>query len=106
MRLRIKLGVLGLLGFLGILVTPISAQTSEMERHYNALSARFDSRDKGLLRELKTYLQAFPYTTYEDEVQYMQGVLQVEKGHYKQALKVLEQVDPKALSRDHHLRCR
>ena len=82
MRKRIQLGILGLLGFLGILVTPLSAQTTEMEQHYNALAARFDGRDKLLQRDLKAYLQAYPYTTFKDEVQFMQGVLQVEKGRY------------------------
>ena len=101
MRLKIKLGILGLLGFLGVLVTPLFAQTTEMETQYNALSARFDGRDKLLQRDLKAYLQAFPYTTFADEVNFMQGVLQVEKGHYKQALKILEQVDLKALTRPH-----
>ena len=101
MRKTIQLGILGLLGFLGILVTPLSAQTSEMEQHYNALAARFDGRDKLLQRDLKTYLQAYPYTTFKDEVQFMQGVLQVEKGRYKQGLKFLEPVDIQALTRPH-----
>ena len=77
------------------------AQTSEMETRYNALAARFDGRDKQLQRDLKTYLQAYPYTTFADEVNFMQGVLQVEKGHYKQSLKILEQVEAKALTRPH-----
>lgn len=79
------------------------AQTTEMETRYNELSARFEVRDKLLLRDLKTYLQAFPYTTFADEVKFMQGVLQAEKGQYKQSLKYLEQVDYKALTRDHRL---
>ncbi len=91
-----------LLLFLFFLVTlGMSAQTTEMETEYQALAARFDGRDKLLQRDLKAYLQAFPYTTFADEVNFMQGVLQVEKGHYKQSLKVLEQVDIKALSRPH-----
>ena len=77
------------------------AQTSEMEQQYNALAARFDGRDKLLQRDLKAYLVAFPYTTFADEVNFMQGVLQVEKGHYKQGLKILEQVEAKALTRPH-----
>lgn len=77
------------------------AQTTEMEQQYNALAARFDGRDKLLQRDLKAYLQAFPYTTFADEVNFMQGVLQVEKGHYKQSLKILEQVEAKALTRPH-----
>ncbi len=101
MRKSIQLGILGLLGFLGVLVSPLSAQTTEMETHYKALEARFDGRDKLLQRDLKDYLQAYPYTTFLDEVHFMQGVLQVEKGHYKQGLKILEPIDIKALTRPH-----
>jgi TolA-binding protein len=72
-----------------------------MEQRYNALAARFDGRDKLLQKDLKAYLVAYPYTTFADEVNYMQGVLQVEKGHYKQGLKILEQVEAKALTRPH-----
>ena len=79
----------------------IAAQTSEMEKRYNALAERFEGRDKQLQKDLKSYLQAFPYTTFADEVNFMQGVIYVEKGRYKNALKVLEQVEPKALSRPH-----
>ena len=84
-----------------LFLTPLFAQTSEMEQQYNALAARFDGRDKLLQRDLKAYLVAFPYTTFADEVNFMQGVLQVEKGHYKQGLKILEQVEAKALTRPH-----
>ena len=77
------------------------AQTTEMEKQYNALAERFNGRDKQLQRDLKAYLQAFPYTTFTDEVKFMQGVLQVEKGHYKQSLKILETVEAKALTRPH-----
>ena len=79
----------------------ISAQTTEMEKRYNALSERFDGRDKNLQRDLKAYLQQYPYTTFADEVKFMQGVLLVEKGRYKNSLKTLEQVDAKALTRPH-----
>ena len=101
MRRKIKLGILGLLGFLGLLVTPLSAQTTEMETQYKALAERFDGRDKLLQRDLKNYLQVYPYTTFLDEVHFMQGVLQVEKGHYKQGLKILEPIDIQALTRPH-----
>ena len=80
---------------------PAFGQTTEMETRYKALESRFDGRDKMLQRDLKDYLQAFPYTTFLDEVHFMQGVLQVEKGHYKQGLKILEPVDIKALTRPH-----
>ena len=79
------------------------AQTTEMEQRYNALAARFEVRDKQLAKDLKAYLQAFPYTTFADEVKFMQGVLQVEKGQNKQGLKTLESIDLKALTRPHQL---
>ncbi len=93
--------LLGLLGFLGILVAPLSAQTTEMETQYNALAERFPTRDKQLPNDLKAYLQAFPYTTFADEVKLMQGIIQVEKGHYKQSLKFLEPIEVHALTREH-----
>ena len=86
---------------LSIVLCPLHAQTPEMEARYNALAERFDGRDKLLQKDLKEYLQAFPYTTFADEVNFMQGVLQVEKGHYKQGVKMLEKVDMHALSRAH-----
>lgn len=79
----------------------VGAQTTEMETRYNALAERFDGRDKQLQRDLKTYLRRYPYTTYADEVKFMQGVIQVEKGHYKQGTKILEQVTAQALTRAH-----
>jgi len=86
---------------LSFVLSPTFAQTSEMEQRYDALAARFDGRDKLLPKDLKAYLQAYPYTTFADEVNFMQGVIQVEKGHYKQSLKILEQVDVTALTRPH-----
>ena len=68
-----------------------------------ALAERFDGRDKMLQRDLKAYLEEYPYTTFADEVKFMQGVLLVEKGRYKNALKALEQVVIDALSRPHQL---
>ena len=79
----------------------VLAQTTEMETRYNALASRFDGRDKQLQRDLKTYLQDYPYTTFADEVKFMQGVLFVEKGRYKNGLKILEQVEAAALTRTH-----
>ena len=90
--------VITILAFLSL---SVYAQTSEMEQRYQALADRFAGRDKLLQRDLKEYLQTYPYTTFEEEVNFMQGVLQVEKGHYKQGLKILETVDPTALTRPH-----
>ncbi|MBQ6791029.1 MAG: tetratricopeptide repeat protein [Paludibacteraceae bacterium] len=99
-RLLIILGLI-LLSPLTAHRSPLYAQTTEMEQRYNELSARFDGRDKLLQRDLKTYLEAFPYTTFADEVKFMQGVLQVEKGHYKQGLKILEPIEVQALTKQH-----
>ena len=96
-----KIRIILVLCLLSIIHCPVYAQTTEMETCYRELAARFDGRDKQLQRDLKEYLQAFPYTTFADEVKFMQGVLQVEKGHYKQGLKYLETVDTHALSRAH-----
>ena len=93
--------IIFVLCLLSIVLCPLFAQTTEMEQRYNELSARFDGRDKLLQRDLKNYLEAFPYTTFADEVKFMQGVLQVEKGHYKQGLKILEPIDVQALSKSH-----
>ena len=98
--MRKTLFIIGLSVFC-TLYAPLYAQTTAMETDYLALVARFDGRDKQLQNDLKAYLQTYPYTTFEDEVKLMQGILQVEKGHYKQALKILEPIDIKALSRDH-----
>jgi len=83
--------------------SPLYAQTTDMEQHYLALAERFDGRDKMLQRDLKNYLQAYPYTTFLDEIHFMQGVIQVEKGHYKQGLKILEPIDIHALTRPHQI---
>ena len=88
---------------LSVLSLQSFAQTTEMEQRYQALAARFEVRDKLLAKDLKAYLQAFPYTTFADEVKFMQGVLQVEKGQNKQGLKTLESIDVKALTRPHQL---
>lgn len=98
---QIKLSILVFLGVLGALVTPVFAQTTEMETQYKVLAERFPARDKMLQNDLKAYLQAFPYTTFADEVKLMQGILQVEKGHYKQSLKFLEPIEVHALTREH-----
>ena len=65
------------------------------------LQERFELRDKTVSKDLKNYLILYPYTTYMDEVRFMQGVLLEERNLHKQALKELELVDFKSLSRTH-----
>jgi len=79
----------------------LSARPSEMETRYDALAERFTVRDKALQNDLAAYLRAYPYTTYTDEVHFMQGVLLTEQGEYAQSLSVFETVKPKALTRPH-----
>ena len=74
-----------------------------METAYRQLEARFEARDSSLQDDLEKYLDAFPYTTYTDEVRFMQGVLYAEAAHWQRAAKALEQTDFKALSRPHRI---
>ena len=100
---RLMVVMVLLLSPLALRLSPLFAQTSEMEQRYNALAERFEVRDKALMRDLKAYLQAYPYTTFVDEVNFMQAVLYAEKSVYKQSLKMFETVDRKALTRPHQL---
>ena len=72
---------------------------SRMESEYNRVAALFEQRDKMALRELRDYIEAYPYTTFEAEVYFMQGVLQTERGYYKKALKEFDKSTYKALPR-------
>jgi hypothetical protein len=67
----------------------LTAQVSKMEEDYNQLEERYELREKNLAKDLKQYLVLYPYTTYADEIHFMQGVLLVERAYYKQALKEL-----------------
>ncbi len=73
--------------------------TSRMESEYNRVAALFEQRDKLALRELRDYIEAYPYTTFEAEVYFMQGVIQTERGYYKKALKEFDKSDYKNLPR-------
>lgn len=79
----------------------LNAQTTDMEQQYLQLSQRFEVRDKSLVQDLKDYLQQYPYTTFEDEVHFMTGVIYAERNAAKQSNKELTQVDAKRLTREH-----
>ena len=105
-RLRQVLFALLIVGASG----SVQAQKLAMEDAYNALSARFEKRvagDQNLPVDLRAYLAAYPYSTYQDEVQLMYGIIQVEKNKkdsYAKPLKELLKVEkPKRLSRPHYL---
>ena len=74
---------------------------NKMEADYHSLESRFEMREKNLVKELKAYLKTYPYTTYEDEVRFMIGALETERGQYKQAVKDMEHINVKLLSRKH-----
>lgn len=76
-----------------------------MEKEYKRLAERFEYKEKSLVRDLRDYLARYPYSTYEDEVHYMIGAIQMENGRYKQALKELDRADYTALAREHQPHC-
>lgn len=87
-----------------LLVTTLSApifgqNISRMESEYNRVAALFEQRNQLALRELRDYIEAYPYTTFEAEVYFMQGVLQTERGQYKKAIKEFDKSDYKTLPR-------
>ena len=72
-----------------------------MESEFNRVTKLYEERDKLALRQLRTYLQEYPYTTFESELHFMMGVLETENGHYKRAIKDFERADYKDLARPH-----
>lgn len=90
---------------IGAFVSSAFAQSSKMEEDFQLLSARFEQRDNDVLKDLRTYLKVYPFTTYEDEVHFMIGAIQTERGYYKQAIKDLDQTDHTVLARPHQTQC-
>lgn len=86
-----------------LIVSVAFGQVSQMEREYLSLAERYEARTapRQLEQDLRTYLVLFPYTTYLDEIHFMDGVLLEERGLHKKALKELELVDFKSLTRPH-----
>ena len=82
-----------------ILLSSVAALAQDYRQAFVDVQQEFEQRLPGTLGHLQQYLKDYPYTTYSDEVQLMIGVLATEKGNYKQASKVLEQVARKNLSR-------
>ncbi|MBQ7191556.1 MAG: tetratricopeptide repeat protein [Paludibacteraceae bacterium] len=78
----------------------LNAQTNLMEQRYKELRTVFTEREKTAQQDLKQYLHDYPYSIYTSEVEMMIGVLQTEKGRFKQAVKTFERVRWNELSRD------
>ena len=87
--------VVALLVLIGVL--PIKAQCFDQE--FKQVQESFDLRVSNARKSINSYLQEYPYTPYEDEVRTMQAVLLNEKGKHKQAIKTMQKVKVKHLSR-------
>ena len=63
-----------LLGLILLLLGSNSAlvySQSRMESEYHRVCGLYESRDKNALRQLRSYLDDYPYTTFESEVYFM-----------------------------------
>ena len=80
-----------------VLCSLLNAQ--DYEQAFHAIQQDFEQRLSATQTKLKKYLDDYPYTPYSDEVWTMQGVLLTEKGNYQEAIKALEKVRVKHLSR-------
>jgi TolA-binding protein len=72
----------------------------DYEQDFRAAQQAFQERLKTAQNTLKQHLINYPYSPYSDEILLMEGVLQTEKGKYKQATKVFNKVEAKNLSRE------
>ena len=84
---------------IGFACSVAMACAQDYQTVFTDLQQQFEQRSPATLNHLKQYLNDYPYTPYSDEVLLMEGVLQTEKGKYKQAIKLFEQVKPNNLSR-------
>jgi TolA-binding protein len=71
----------------------------DFETEFVQLQNLFQERAGSTQKQLTNYQEKYPYSTYCDEVALMQGVLEVEREKFKQALKTLSNVNPKYLTR-------
>ena len=76
------------------------ASAQDYETDFRELQQQFEERLKTTPANLKAYMASYPYTTYTDEIYFMEGVLYAEKGKYKQAIKAFNKVNAKNLSRE------
>lgn len=83
-----------------LLALCLSVRANLMEQRYHEMRQVFEAREKTAQQDLKRYLQDYPYTIYHSEVQMMLGVLQTEKGRYKQALRSFDKVKWNELGRN------
>lgn len=80
-------------------VSAYATYAQDFKTDFLQLQSLFQERAGTTQKQLTTYQAKYPYSPYSDEITLMQGVLEVEREKYKQALKTLNKVNPKNLSR-------
>ena len=83
-----------------LVMATIVASAQDYETDFRELQQQFEERLKTTPSNLKAYMASYPYSTYTDEIYFMEGVLYAEKGKYKQAIKAFSKVNAKNLSRE------
>lgn len=85
---------------IGVFLSTTHVCAQDYEQAFRDLQQQFQERTKVVSSDIKSYMEAYPYTPYSDEVYLMEGVLHAEKKKYKQANRSFAKVNPKNLSRD------
>ena len=85
---------------IGVLLSIFSIHAQDYKQAFGAIQQEFEQRLSSTQNRIKEYLEKYPYTTYEDELKTMQGVLYTEKEKYKNAVKVFNKVKVTSLSRN------
>lgn len=88
--------------FVLILLTCVNVLTliaQDYETDFREIQRLFQERATTTQKRLDQHLNTYPYTPYRDEIKLLQGVLEVEKDKYSQALKIFNEITPTNLSR-------
>lgn len=88
--------------FVLILLTCVNVLTliaQDYETDFREIQRLFQERATTTPKRLDQHLDIYPYTPYRDEIKLLQGVLEVEKDKYSQALKIFNEITPTNLSR-------
>lgn len=85
---------------IGIVLSTTTIGAQNYEQAFRDLQVQFQERTKTAPAAIKSYLEVYPYTPYSDEAYFMEGVLHVEKGKYKQANRAFAKVNANNLSRE------
>ena len=69
---------------IGVFLSTTHVCAQDYEQAFRDLQQQFQERTKVVSSDIKSYMEAYPYTPYSDEVYLMEGVLHAEKKKYKQ----------------------